>query len=195
MIFYSGILSHGFPCSAYGDEVDRIQRSQLKVSEKRELLKGKKSALYFGTSLCNWLRARLECVPDEIDDTVTTTEEAYVEVVPSKYPLGHCKCMHALGKGAVWIESANPKYSKCYIPANSGHYSECEHDIPIPYGWIDEIYRTRKNVGPASSMCVPVSCVDTQIYAPYMKSNCLEGFCVLTEFRMPDWIQLHWSEM
>lgn len=100
--------------------------------------------------ICSWAAARLECIPNE-----PRRPEG-----PDRPP-GTCRCMLALGKKAVPLEDSKMGTAVCYIPANKGIDSECDHDIYLPYGLFEGVKPSGKphvkSQDPAAKFCVPNS--------------------------------------
>lgn len=148
----------------YGDLIDENEKSDLDFQEKSKKLKTNSETGNLGSSICNWSKARLECIPNSPRISTTTPAGAPpptdADIEAAKRPAGTCQCMIALGENAVVVPEKNTEREICYIPANKGIYSACDHDIIFPpYGALEGLRRNGlpfiKGQEPAGKYCVP----------------------------------------
>ncbi|CAL8080428.1 unnamed protein product [Orchesella dallaii] len=164
MVFYGGSLVKDESCTVYGDAVDLIQKSNKEFNDKLQAFRQEAQA-NFGSLICNWNIARLECIPNSHDNPTlppaggggggggppappgpgggTPDGGGYTNDLWDIYRRrqGSCQCLLGLGRKALYLldENSNeydPK-PKCYIPAGKGHDSNCAHDVLLPHGLMD----------------------------------------------------------
>ncbi|ODM95882.1 hypothetical protein Ocin01_10806 [Orchesella cincta] len=197
MVFYGGSLIRDEPCTAYGDAIVIIQKSNKDFADKQQALRQEAEA-NFGSMICNWNVARLECIPNSgVRPTLPPVvgggggggggpDGSYTSDIWDVYRRreGTCQCMMGLGPKAVYIidENSRDGKPKCYIPAGKGHHSNCGHNLHLPQGLIDYYNRRemksyiREIVGPASQMCTPNSeCKPGYKYVG-VRCSCKKGY-------------------
>lgn len=138
MILRRGLLPYGAPCSSYGDIINQ--------------------GLVENQEICSWAVARLECISNEPRMPRTST------LMPGQpdRPPGTCKCMLGLGEKAVALPDTNKMGTQvCYIPANKGVHSGCDHEIFLPHGLFEGVKPNGKpyikSQDAAAKFCVPNS--------------------------------------
>ncbi|CAL8134284.1 unnamed protein product [Orchesella dallaii] len=168
MVYFGGALVKNESCTAYGDAIDTYNRGFDEFNDKtRRLRLEAETAGVFGTGICNWVVARLQCIPNQPRLPPTTTPappsppggSPDEENIILDRPEGSCQCMVALGEKAVAVKNENGT-EICYIPANRGYHSKCSHEIFLPYGGIDGVKQSgepyvKLEMQPASKFCVP----------------------------------------
>lgn len=190
MVYFQGAKKFGEFCEVYGDLIHETQKGPLKHSEKVKAMRARSNdPNNIGHSICKWVKPyNLECIPDDErkeETTVAGLEISEEDKREAKKLAGTCKCRMALGGPDravdVRVTRTNEKTEKeeteihCYIPANRGPHSNCDHEILPPYGTIYAVLKTGREITygweNASRFCVPNS--DCRIGYKFTGKRCM----------------------